>query len=372
MEGVEGPRSWRAGLGRRPLGRVATVAVLALFGVSSCGGSEARDEPVRPVTSTDPAVTFAPLIHLHAKERFLPTSTRWLLERSTLEWKDGCPEVNLAAGPVSQRTTGEGAPRLIPGRLGKPSPYRYRARGQDCFTPRPRVYSTAQHTRPGDAEDRPAGLRVYEGFNLDILLKAYGGEARPVKRGSQSVLEGIPAYFEQADEQVQGRPGRRIVYWLAYAYSQSTGADGETVLAHEGDWERVEVLLREGSREHGYLPVAVRYFAYGRASTVPWRDLELVSGDEVTPTHPVLFAAAESHTPYVTPGRHERRVRGFGGSAALAVEQTDACGDCPRWRTWERLRRVREEPWYGYGGGWGVRASTREGSGPAGPSRWDP
>jgi hypothetical protein len=35
------------------------------------------------------------------------------------------------------------------------------------MTPRRAVYSTVQRTRPFDTEDRPAGLPVNEGFNLE-------------------------------------------------------------------------------------------------------------------------------------------------------------------------------------------------------------
>jgi hypothetical protein len=357
------------GRGRVFGGLIALALALALAG---CGASEQATEPVRAAKTSSPATTFAPLVQLDAREKWRPMSTEQFLRSSSLEWTGGpCPlEANLAAGPNSSRTTGEGAPPLDAGRLGGPGSYSYRPRRADCRGTGSRSYSTADHTRPHDS-GRAASLADDEGFNLDLLTSVYGGDQRTTRDGDDVLVEGVPAYYAREQAQVDGGPGLRLTYWLLYGREELFQPNGDLVRHHEGDWERIDVLVRRSGSGDRYLPVAVRlHVVDGRTQTVPWQQLERAASDADAPaTHPVIFAARASHTPYARPGQFERRVRSSYDDRWKRVrEQAPSCPDCLGWRTWAQLRPVRKQPWYGYGGGWGANSSTADAAGPLGPS----
>jgi hypothetical protein len=79
----------------------------------------------------------------------------------------------------------------------------------------------------------------------------------------------------------------------------------------------------------------------------------------------IVYSALSSHASYEKAGK--RQVVGEKGTA------TDVTQAGRRWATWDQLgglRRVRDEPWYGFGGAWG-RAKDPDGTtGPLGPSQW--
>jgi hypothetical protein len=121
---------------------------------------------------------------------------------------------------------------------------------------------------------------------------------------------------------------------------------------HEGDWERVDVLLQRGGRRDVYVPVAVGLGVRGVRRDIPWGDFRLAGGRGPAATHPVVFAARGSHELYASAGRYGGRVPARGGS--FEVEDVAvACPACPAWRTWRMMRPLRAEPWWGYRGAWG-------------------
>jgi hypothetical protein len=125
----------------------------------------------------------------------------------------------------------------------------------------------------------------------------------------------------------------------------ATGAvDADDV--HEGDWERVDVLLRRDG--DGYEPLALRVHADGRARETAWEDVPRASEEGDSSTHPLLAAELGSHE--LSPAR--------GGSS---------CPRCPRWPTWSRLRDLRAQLWYGFGGAWGEKGEGSSTTGPLGP-----
>jgi hypothetical protein len=341
----------------------AALAAVVAVGATSCGGAGDPAALGDPVATSDPASAFAPLVALHPREEDHPMSAGFFLDHATLEWAGGaCAlEVNLAAGRVAQRVTGEGAPRLDPRRLGDEHGYRHRPRRDDCSSRRAAVFATTQNSRPFATGRRPAGMTGDEGFYLDLLLEAYGGQRRELGRAG-AAGRGVPAYFEQSPAEVEGEPGIRISYWLLFGRDDAVDGAGDRVAAHEGDWERVDVLAqRDGPGR--YRPAGVRLGP--RAPVVPWGDVELIGR-----ARPILYAARGSHSLHTGAGRFRRRARSSyeGEEPRTVVDVTATCRDCPRWRTWQRLRPVREQPWYGYGGGWGVIGDNAQGSGPGGPS----
>lgn len=349
----------------------ATAALLTVA-IAACGSGDADDVPVvRAIKTADPALAFAPLVYLHEAETRFPTGARRFIDRSGLAWSNGrCPDDTLAVGRVAERTRSGVAPAMAIERLGSKPGYRHRPLNADCESRRRVVHSTLDHTRPHDRNRRRPGLGADQGFYLDLLTAAYGGDRRLEQRGGESVLRAVPAYFELRPVTVARRPNLRLRYWLLFAHAESYGRNGVRVSSREGDWERIDVLIRRGPGRGRYTPVVVTSYVDGAAREHLWPDVERVagatSGDR---THPVVFAARGSHAPYLRPGRHPRRVRGDDGRPVTAFDEASpACSDCPRWRTWDHLRPAWREPWYGFGGGWGQERGGSDTTGPLGPS----
>lgn len=326
---------------------VATVTVVLLIAsLNGCGDGDGS-EPTRPLATADPAATFAPLVRLHPREDSFPMSARHFLSRSGLEWQDGpCRterDITLSALPEP----GANEPPLDPRRLGGVPGYEVTAYQADCKTPRSETYSSAMRTRLFDTEDRPRGLGPTEGFALDIAGDAEMGHRR---LGADGALAGVPAYYAVEEAGVAGRKGLRISYWLLYGRGERRDLQtrNKMLIVHEGDWERLDVLLERVAGDR-YRPKAVHFHSNARVEAVAWDEVERTGPSD---THPIAYARRRTHT-----------LRPNG----------DCRGRCTDWRTWDRLRDVRAEPWYGYGGGWGAadHPEREVATGPLGPSPYE-
>ena len=348
--------------------------VALTLGSGGCGGSR-NEQPVDAVITADPAVTFAPLVMLHSDEKLLPIGAREFIAYSTLSWAiDGCSDETVATG-ADRLALGRDPKTAVldPRRLGNDPAYGHRTlKGRYCRIRDTTEYLTTDRTRPYEdvSVDRPPSLQRGDGFYLDLLTSKLEGRANVTRRGSKTILADTPAYYESTVEDVDGRPGLRLTYWLLYGAHQ---VPGQTVSpGHEGDWERVAVLLRRGARRDRYVPVSAQYFVEGRPRTIAWQAIERATGGGPagsSATHPIVFAALGSHTPYPDPGHHVVEVR-VGGRRSTIRHRTLACAACPRWQTWRRLLDVRAQPWYGFGGSWGYVDYVTGTPGPLGPSRF--
>ena len=173
----------------------------------------------------------------------------------------------------------------------------------------------------------------------DLRDSARGGPPGPEPGGG--ALEHAPVYFERRDE---GDSRTRLSYWALYGMHRPDRA----AAAHEGDWQRVDVVLDRVDDDR-YLPRAVQLgfdpgdpAAPGRR-TLRWRDL--IRHDR---THPIFISDDGDHR--LTP----------------AGDPT-GCGGCVQWRTWTVLSDARAEPWAGFDGPWGEVGATVATSGPLGP-----
>lgn len=345
----------------RQLPLIAVLSTVAAVALPACG--DAAGEPRPPLVRTaDPVTAFAPEVRLHHGERRFPLAASRFLDHSTLEWVGGvCPfEINVAAGPAAQRVTREGAPPLVRRRLGHAPAHTVRPRRDDCRGRKRATVAANRHARPWDGGRDLPGVQPGEGFALDFVRAGYPGTRR---------LARVPVYFERSPTAVDGGPGLRLTYWMLFGTHEVLGPDGMRLSAHEGDWERFEVVIARGSARGSYRPSFVRRFVDGRPRTAAWSDLRWTRADGDAAAHPVLFAARASHTLYPAPGRHPRMARsGYSGEPGRVLEVAACGGRCPIWRTWRVLRPVRAQPWYGYGGGWGVRGQNDPASGPLGPS----
>jgi hypothetical protein len=352
MEGV----SWRA------VGTTLTAVVIAAM--SGC--SATAENPPQGIETSDPAATFAPMIAVHPRERWLPIAADEFIAGSTLRWRDGdCGDDAIAASAGAGAT---GVPRLNPARLGLARrPYQHRpGRPPDCATGR--LFATSGYTRPNDplrANDIPRD----EGFYLDL------DDSRRVATASKRI---VPTYFERHRTTRPEERSLRITYWMLFRMHQPPGPPALTESAgHEGDWERVSVLLRVVAPDR-YVPLSVRYHdedARARYADntrdVPWRSVRRVARSGRTRTHPVALAARGSHTLYPKPVRARVVTHGITTGRRKLYDNALACPKCVAWRTWRDLRSATKEPWYGYGGGWGDSLGARTAAAGLGPSGWN-
>jgi hypothetical protein len=320
----------------------------------------------------------APVVVLHADEEHWPIDPGEFVRRSALCWQGrGGVEVVAPAGTVEAA------------RLG---------RGGDPYASPDRRHRAAEHTRPFDRRD---GLGEREGFVLRLDgdearlgRRPAAGAARyegvPVyyehdePAGTLSywlfyAASTVPALLRDLDprsaarearagedEQIAGaiaeRDEARVLEQLRVGYPHLEPAAPETraalrfpdlvgwakklywhvrnddfPVAHEGDWERVAVVLDGGRATH------VDYYQHHGAQRCPRRE-----------GRPVVYSALGSHASV------PRQVAGLDDTLRSGLE----------WHTWDDLRDVRDAGWFGYGGAWGKLGEVSDGTGPLGPSRW--
>jgi hypothetical protein len=325
--------------------RGGTLLVCAAAVAAGCGSD------VQGVETRDPARTFAPLVRLDPQEDWLPMGARWSLNRSVLWFahNKACGDQKVAVGRrlASQRRGAVGW--LAIRSLGNGPYYHYErdAYGATCDRRQPYTFHTHQQTRPHDKVDRVEGLGLTSGYYLDLMNWARAGQ--PLRRG----LVEAPAYVERRTENVNGRSGLRLTYWMLYGMNEPQGQRGPIrQLTHEGDWEHVDVLLEQGDDQDEYIPIALRLH-----TSATYRDLSWASvrrGGFAAATHPILSASRGSH-------------------ALSLISPRESCTNCPQWRTWTNLKAARKQLWYGFGGAWGKPGTTLHTTGPHGPhGKWAP
>lgn len=313
---------------------VATVlAGCALtFGATGCGDDESSADGAGMVQTENPERTFAPLIEVAPDEPWRPMSARWFIERSIFWFAedDGCADRKIAVGHTFPEQWTSRYDWIFPKGLGGwswPAYFRnpYDAKCEYDFDKR---FYADQLTRPHDPGVRVDGIRPGEGFYLDLADDARQGPAAGVK---------APVYAERIDE---GDGGVRLIYWVLFGMHGTPGEPG----AREGDWERVDVVLRaDGDR---YEPQAVQASDY--ANETAWGAVRRVHG-----THPVVEATRSTH--------------------AMKPSKSGApCSDCVALAAWKTLSNARKELWYGFGGAWGQVGETNATTGPLGPHGFFP
>jgi hypothetical protein len=349
-------------------GLAVTLALaIAATAVAGCGdsGDAAEAPPIVAVPTDRPADAFAPLVRFHEGEETFPIDAERFIQRASLKWRDGvCLGLHdVATGRIADRKTAAPVPRLRAARLGGQGepPYRMRQLDHACERRVGRVYSTTELTRPYDPGRRAPGLPIDRGFYLDLLTDSFDGDPSFAERDGRRELAGVPAYYEVTPMTVDGFRGLRIDYWMLFGHTVAHGTREERPVSHEGDWQRVAVLMRLVG-ERSWRPVRLEMVEQpsGRTRSVRWRDVER-SGN-----HPVVYSALESHAMHAKPGEYERRVPMEGDTVTVRDDAT-SCDDCVSWRTWGSLHDVDEEPWYGFGGGWGFAYKATDTSGPRGP-----
>lgn len=313
----------------RRLGALA-LACAALAGVAAGCGDDG-DGSERAIQTTEPLRTFAPLVELAAGERYPPVSARWFIDRSLLAVaaQEPCRGYVIAVGRTLPELRTEVTDWIFHEDLGDLPGYYRNPYDDRCEPDFDRRFYTTDLTRPHAPGPRPEGLRDGEGFFLDLV------DRRRIRPDAEPAL-----YAERRDD---GDGGVRISYWMLFPMNAPPGRPRAT---HEGDWERIDVLLSDEGDRH-YVPEAVRLFPNGpgdgQPRELPWEDVARRDG-----THPMIRLARGDH-------------------AAAAIAPGDACASCRAWRAWESVADARGEPWYGFGGAWGEPGPTDATTGPLGP-----
>ncbi len=320
----------------------AMLAACALIvGASGCGDD---DEPSAQETATirtlTPERTFAPLLEVAADEPWRPMGARRFIEHSLLgiAERGGCDDRDIAVGHGLPEIQTAVTDWIYVKSLGKGPHYYRNPYDDDCELEHGTRFYTDQLTRPHDPGPRVDFLDREEGFFLD--LEPEGRSGPPLGARVR-----VPVYADRADE---GDGQVRLTYWTLY------GMDGDPPV-REGDWERVDVLLRDAGDDR-YEPIAVQVPAGERAEPttvtpegrrlldVAWDATRVAAG-----THPVVEVARGSH------------------AAQVASPDAATCADCVPWETWDSLADVRDQLWFGFGGSWGEVGASDATTGPLGP-----
>lgn len=351
-----------AGLGAQDAGREQAESLLADLVAERAARRGERPEEATPIPTRAPERTFAPLVSLHHAEPIAPGTAEDFLRGSRLLWAfRGCQS------RARQHAAG----------LGEPAQWRDLGRGgfrQGARCGEGDEYTTADVTRPFSRRtfSGRADLVGREGFYLDLDDAENTPRMRTATQGRQRVLKPVPVYFERHDELGDdGLTNVRITYWFFYPYSTPTGKADATglKLGHEGDWERISVLTRQVG-EGSWVPLSVRFHEHNTSVDVPWARARKVADETGVVSHPRAYVAKGSHATYSHPGRFAQ-ILSRGGREILAVrDDARACVSCPLWYTWRSgmLVDAEQQPWYGFGGAWGVVGSASDFTGPLGPS----
>lgn len=358
----KGNTVWGAVLAGLAGGALALLVAFLVCGIFD-GCDECGDSPRVPLAGSggsievesenvDPLVLqYTPVVWLHRREVYGPTSVAEFLSRSELTW----------------RTDGRFDPDEDLARRGAIDPARL---GLACLGTLAGCYQFEQYlatdfTRPHDRRPvRAPGLSEEEGFYIDPDDQARKGEA--------GVDPMAPMYYEISRREST----TRITYWFFYGFSVPYKPAGPLNLArffsHEGDWENIDVVV-----EADGTPRSVSYYGHGHPRPIPWAEVCKVveEGEDCEssdPGRPVVYSARHSHASYPTAAEGEND-----STAVCHARYRRLCSYDMRNKgfVWDPLaagagglRDARAQLWYGFGGAWGSAGLKADTTGPLGPS----
>lgn len=292
-------------------------------------GSVLSTSPVHAATDWAAlAKSYAPFIWIHSTEQYQPISASSFISNSVLRWA------------TSNSTEYAYSGRPDAARLGAASTnayrYYYTSSGEAAW----------QLTRPHDPNpSRLSYLPENQGFFLNL------DNSKRVGEPAQGLHPGA-SYYEWRHN-TDGT--HDATYWFHYAYSTELG------VGHEGDWERITIHFSSG-----LAPLKVRYFQHTCSTTLAWTHSDVKKSS----THVIAWAADGSHASYPSEylGGNSASLKSC--STGVQAAKSDYVDSGVLWNAAYGIADATAQPWYGFGGAWGVRGSTATTSGPLGPSRF--
>ena len=283
--------------------------------------------PLRPagaITVAEAVGKYAPIVYVHRQEKLLPATATNFIKGSELRWHH---DSTCTDHPVKSV---DGSPSRAPNPAALArGDYRHQ-------TAHPRwSFSSCDHEKAqyhSNQSVRPkgGGDSGGEGMFLDLDNGLRGGEGL-----------NAPVYWDVR--------GRNIVYWFHYADNRPNVQRGPD-LGHEGDWENVTVELGAQNKA-----ARIYYAQHGDGCFV-----------DADGKRPKVYSARGSHASYHRPGTHEYKAKDFPGGFDIIIRD-EADGNGRIWDAGPRLRKLSNEAWYGYGGGWGEVDPNKALTGPSGP-----
>jgi len=310
---------------------------------SASGQPSATAGPAGAGGSLELAKKYAPVVRMGDGEKNLPIDAELFIRNSELKWnRDDCPDETLDEQPTG---------------AGLADPNRYRARATEdnslCRGRTGREYNTTERTRPF-ANQAELGR---EGFFLDLR-----NELR--EAGRVTGESAAPAYVEYVDGTGDNAGKTGYVYWFLYPYNRWTNPARGVGGNHEGDWERVTVVVGKSGKPEG-----VVFSQHETKCRADWAEVAGKDG------HPVVYSATGTHGSYpIGDARYkiESLPKALRKVGALE-DRTSTKGQS--WQTWLTLKEVQRESWWGYAGGWGevggpvaAKDLDKHQTGPEGPN----
>lgn len=342
--------------------------------------------------SVDIVLCYAPEVRFHWDENFYPMDPTAFVQGSELWWAAdvNCDPFRISASPKSanlgaglyESYESDGSPGVDvyidfwSGNFGveyqRCDPFEeglaYRS---DQFT-RPYNEGPASNGALRPIKGNGSRLEDTEGFYLDWTGGAPASGVAPFADAEDGVGRAIeaPIFYEQTSD--------RITYWMFYGHDPKANSSFDntvpealvdSALAHEGDWEHIDVILVDGKASE------VRYYGHG----CPSIDRPYATAEKVG-THPVIYVAEGSHASYP-----EEKIPQFPGfpwpdcgifKGVTDFAAFDDSAGSVTWRTWKqsafaRPLENRSQCWYGFGGAWGETGNFAFGrthdTGPVGP-----
>ncbi len=311
---------------------VAGLAFLAAQGAVfafAAGGDPKPSGPKPP--KEDPvaklARTHAPQFALHRKEHFGPMDPQRYLATARLRWRRPGPDPTVRRGARVESAIGAACTQ----RCAAFGPYR-----PDQLT---RPFRSGAH--------RPLQLVRGEGFYIDASDLMHTGELVTAPQ--------VPVFYEGNETQ--------ITYWAFFAFTQPFGVK-RSPAGREGDWEAM--TLRFGAKKQ---PTELLLDRPGASRSVAWDSLE-----HAGTTHPVIYVTARSHELATKASRGQRSTKVCAGTGKRRRCVRRVRGDRLLWQPWttELMRKLSEQPWYGFGGAWGETGKNSRSTGELGPSSFRP
>lgn len=225
---------------------------------SAKDGTNLNDSPLPDVSDEALALLFAPELHIHPAETFLPIA--------------------------------------ISGYTSQTQVCRFRVSGGRVTPDECRPFGS---TPPASECNPPTQTAARCFLALDIL---------------NAVEDRDPTDHIEADRRMRGvspdptvywhvvrvNKSRLVIqYWLLYSFNNYSGKSGMN--KHEGDWEHVDVDVRADAESGLPVAVALAYSAHEGAAT---RRVPTTLGR--SPWHPVVYVALGSHANYFKPGKRYR------------------------------------------------------------------